>query len=85
MKLVRCSNREIIISVTSASEIHAMITVALEMSKHPGNGVSLCTEGVSYNRKGVPGFSVYIYNSMDKDAGKWAKVDYMAAKKALRG
>ena len=84
MKLVKCSNLEVILSVTKASEIHDMITVALAMTKPYSSGMDLDPEGVSFTRKGVPGFSLYIYNSNRYRAGALAIESYKAAKAALR-
>ena len=83
MRLVKCTNTEIILSVTTAAEIGAMIDVAMAMSKPYGSGITVCPEGVSFKRKGVKGFSLYLYNDNGHHGSHLAKADYMAAKEAV--
>ena len=76
MRLVKCNNSEIIMSVTKAADIHRMIAMSKALRDSNDLAVYVDRDGIEI----VPeGFTLRLFNSNTPYAGKWAKEVYKEA------
>jgi len=73
MRLVKCTNTGIIMTVGTASEIHHMVAMSKALSDSEYLSTYLDTDGVQIHSDS---FSLRLFNSNTPYAGKWAREVY---------